>query len=124
MTGIDQANAIPSIDKLKFNQLNDIIGDGICEIIDVFTRTAPNSLKIIAASLQSGDTNKVFIEAHTLKSSSGNIGLSRFSRLCEILEAQARENDIQEAAAQLQLLNDEFLTCLDALNGMLGQYKT
>jgi HPt (histidine-containing phosphotransfer) domain-containing protein len=119
MAGNDQANNIPRLDESKFNELKDILGDDVRDIIDEFSKIVPNSLETIALSLKSGDADKVFVEAHTLKSSSGNIGLSRFSRLCAILETQARNNKIVEAESQLQLLNDEFPAGVNALNSML-----
>lgn len=119
MAGIEQANDIPRLDETKFNELKDILGDDFRDIVDEFAKIAPNSLEIISTSLKSGDTNQVFIEAHTLKSSSGNIGLSRFSHLCAILESQSRNNEMVAPEVQLQLLIDELSSGVDALNNEL-----
>ncbi len=116
MAGINPADDIQRLDEEKFNELNDILGDDFRDIINEFSNIVPNSLENIASALRSGDAEKVFVEAHTLKSSSGNIGLSRFSHLCAILEEQARNNEMSEPEAQLQLLNIEFTAGIDALN--------
>lgn len=116
---IERKNEVPLVDIEKFNELKDILGDDLPEIIAEFTKIVPDALDKIAMSLQSGDTNQVFIEAHTLKSSSGNLGLSRFSQLCAILESQARIKNMQAPETQLQLLNEEFPAGLNALNSML-----
>lgn len=82
------------------------MGDDLREIITEFANIVPHSLKTIANALQSNDHGQVFIEVHTLKSSSGNIGLSRFSHLCGILEQQARHNKMRPADAQLRQIID------------------
>lgn len=117
--GIEQASETPRLNEEKFNELKDILGGDFREIVDEFSKIVPYSLEKIAESLKSGDTNQVFVEAHTLKSSSGNIGLSRFSALCAILETQARNNALTDPQAQLRLLNDEFPAGVEALNRML-----
>lgn len=116
MTVIDPADDIQRLDEEKFNELNEILGEDFRDIITEFSNIVPDSLETIASALKSGDSEKVFIEAHTLKSSSGNIGLSRFSHLCAILEDQARNNKMSEPEAQLQLINKEFTAGVDALN--------
>ena len=119
MASIDQANDIPRLDEEKIHELKDILGDEVRDIIDEFLRAVPNSFETIAASVIPRDAEKIFVEAHTLKSSSGNIGLARFCRLCAILEEQARNNQIIELEAQLKLLNDELSAGVDALNSMM-----
>lgn len=119
MLEIEQKKEIPQVDTEKVNELKEILGEDFREIIGEFTRIVPDALEKIAVSLQSGDSNQVFIEAHTLKSSSGNLGLSRFSQLCAILEGQARANNMQAPEAQLLLLYEEFPAGVDALNSML-----
>ena len=119
MVKIGQADDIPRLDEKKVHELKEILGEAVREIFDEFLNTAPASLDTIAASLLSGDSEKIFTEAHTLKSSSGNIGLARFCRLCTILEEQARNNQLVEAEAQLQLLNEELPAGVDALGRML-----
>jgi|GEM_PF-5081691 len=119
MTGIDQAHDMPRLNREKLNEIKDIMGNEIQDIISEFSRIAPNALATIASSLQSNDTERVFVEAHTLKSSSDIIGLSRFSRLCAILEVQARNNDMVKPENQLQLLKTELPIGIDAINSLL-----
>jgi HPt (histidine-containing phosphotransfer) domain-containing protein len=118
MMGIEQANDIPRLDEIKFNELKNILGNEVRDIIAEFSKTAPEALSMIAASLQSNDAERVFVQAHTLKSSSAVIGLSRFSRLCAILEAQARKNEMVKPESQLQLLHDELPIGIAELNKM------
>lgn len=119
MVEIEQKKESPRVDAEKINELKEILGEDLREIIEEFTRIVPDALGKIAVALQCGDSNQVFIEAHTLKSSSGNLGLTRFSQLCAILESQARENNMQSPEIQLQQLNEEFPAGVDALNSMM-----
>lgn len=119
MAGIDSADEFQRLDEEKFNELNEILGEDFHEIVTEFNNIVPTSLETIASALEAGDAERVFIEAHTLKSSSGNIGLSRFSHLCAILEEQARNNEMLEPEAQVQLINKEFTAGVAALNEKL-----
>lgn len=121
MSGNNPTNDIQRLDDNKFNELNDILGDDFTEIVNEFSNIVPESLINIDSALKSGDTEKVFMEAHTLKSSSGNLGLSRFSHLCAILEEQARNNIMSEAETQLDLINTEFTEGVNALRHKLEE---
>ena len=119
MADINSADEFQRVDEDKFNELNEILGEDFGEIVTEFSKIVPDSLDTIALALKSGDTERVFIETHTLKSSSGNIGLARFSHLCAILEEQARNEKMLEPEAQLKLINKEFTAGVDALNEKL-----
>lgn len=119
MANANQGADIPRLDEEKFNELKEILGDDIRDIIREFAEIVPGSLEKIASSLKSGDTNQVFVETHTLKSSSGNLGLSRFSQLCAILEAQSRNNEMIDPESQLDILTTEFTASIEAFNNVL-----
>jgi HPt (histidine-containing phosphotransfer) domain-containing protein len=57
----------------------DILG----ELIEIFKETAPGRITSMRAALVSKDWKLLEREAHTLKSSAGNLGLSRLQESCK-----------------------------------------
>jgi HPt (histidine-containing phosphotransfer) domain-containing protein len=53
--------------------------------------------------------------AHSLKSSSGNVGAKLMSRYCEDLEASARRGEVDDARKILAKLEGEFVRVQSAL---------
>jgi HPt (histidine-containing phosphotransfer) domain-containing protein len=66
----------------------------IAELIEIFLADAPQRLHDISKGLSSGDLKTVERAAHTLKSSSANIGAVGLSNLCREMEQIAREKKL------------------------------
>ncbi len=62
----------------------------------------------LTVAVAQNDIKEIAIAAHTLKSSSANIGALALSELCQILEKQARHNELQDVNGQLAQLNQEY----------------
>jgi HPt (histidine-containing phosphotransfer) domain-containing protein len=60
------------------------------ELIKIFLEDAPQRMKDISEGLASGDLGRVERGAHTLKSSSANIGALALSDLCRRIVEKAR----------------------------------
>jgi len=62
----------------------------LLELIEIFLEDAPERMKDITEGLASGDVGRVERGAHTLKSSSANIGALGLSDLCRRIVESAR----------------------------------
>ena len=69
--------------------------DLVIELIGLFLQDAPLRMKEIESSLQSGDIALLERAAHTLKSSSANIGAARLSASCKSMEELARRKSVE-----------------------------
>jgi HPt (histidine-containing phosphotransfer) domain-containing protein len=90
----------------------------IAELIDIFLSDAPQRLQDISRGLTSGDLATVERAAHTLKSSSANIGAIGLSRICREMEQNARERKldaIQPLFARSRQAMSEVQSALEAL---------
>jgi HPt (histidine-containing phosphotransfer) domain-containing protein len=67
----------------------------VLELVGMFLQDAPLRMREIETSLVSGDIGTLERAAHTLKSSSANIGASRLSASCKAMEELARKKTFE-----------------------------
>lgn len=65
----------------------------LAELIAMFLADAPERIREVETSLASGDIKTLERAAHTLKSSSANIGAMILSAVCKRIEEFARKQD-------------------------------
>jgi HPt (histidine-containing phosphotransfer) domain-containing protein len=78
------------------------------ELIQLFKTQSPLKLKEMEVAIQQKDSKKLSREAHSLKSSSGNLGFHAMNDLCAKLERQAAEGDFDNAATALKGLETAY----------------
>jgi len=112
------------LDERILNDLRDLGGQDdpglLAELIDIFLHDAPQRMAEIASGLKSGDLKTVERAAHTLKSSSANIGALGLSNICKRMEEIARErksDGIQALASESELLLKDVDSALRAYKG-------
>lgn len=89
-----------AIDPRTIQELRDLGGEDepelLAELIGIFLEDAPLRMKDITEGLAHGDLARVERGAHTLKSSSANIGALSLSDLCRRIVECARTSRTQE----------------------------
>jgi len=88
-------------------------------LINAYLEEAPKYAKVLRASAPAGDWDNVKMAAHTLKSSSANIGGTRLAALCLKLEQAALNQSAAEAAQHLAGFNMEYFEVEEALKALL-----
>jgi HPt (histidine-containing phosphotransfer) domain-containing protein len=91
------------------------------ELIHIFLEDMPTKLVSIRQSLAEQDAHTLTRIAHTLKSSSAQLGALPFSALCKQLEQQARAENLTESAATLAALEAAYAGVREALQEKLGE---
>ncbi len=98
-TDLRDLRAADPIDPSVIDSLRELGGDDepglLVELIDIFLRDAPQRIGEIEAGLRNGDIELLERAAHTLKSSSANIGAPALSELCRRIELRARERSVR-----------------------------
>jgi HPt (histidine-containing phosphotransfer) domain-containing protein len=99
--------------------------DFLKQILTLFQDAAPARVHAIQTALGQGDHATIAREAHTLKSSSANIGALELSSICQNLEKAARSPDaasvsilIAQECAKLQPALDAALASIAQLPEM------
>jgi HPt (histidine-containing phosphotransfer) domain-containing protein len=95
--GNDGAAAV--LDMQVIQGLRELGGDDdpglVLELIAMFLEDAPKRMDEISTALSTGDIKLLERAAHTLKSSSANIGAARLSAHCKTMEELARNKKFE-----------------------------
>lgn len=73
--------------------------DVVGKVLQIYLSSTPQLLATLRTALVQGDANAVRHSAHSLKSSSANVGAMVLAAHCKTLEAMGRAADLTEAAA-------------------------
>lgn len=87
----NDANA--TLNLATINELTDILDDGVYDLFEEYLRNTEQLLKQLDTAGRQGDIEGVQRIAHTLKGSSGNLGIANVYRLSEALERAALDRD-------------------------------
>ena len=95
------------LDTIRELQLDD--GPNIlAQVIDLYLHDTPAQLQTLQHALNDADAETVQRTAHSLKSSSANLGAIKLSKLCRELEKMAKEQLMQSIPGQLLAVKNEF----------------
>lgn len=88
------------------------------ELIDLFVEDAAAQLRTLQTALANGDVRLLERAAHTLKSSSANIGASRMSGICMELEKLGRAGTLQGADSLVACTGEAYAQVREVLCSM------
>src|SRR5215510_2526510 len=100
--------AVPVLDQRVLSELQTLGTDVVAEILDLFVRDVPNRLSALRLALDDRSPDAVLREAHGLKGSALGIGAMRLAHLCAAIERDARDGQLDRAAAGSARLEEEF----------------
>ncbi|WP_439449317.1 ATP-binding protein [Stenotrophomonas sp. ATs4] len=113
----------PVLDRDVLDELHAVIGDAALQIVSVFLEDAPAMVQQLQKAAQDGDEPRLQALAHTLKSSSANVGVLSLSAVAQRIEHEARAGSLQRPAVAVALLVAEFARARVALTGYLAQHR-
>jgi PAS domain S-box-containing protein len=85
-------------------------------LVDIYLRNSPDNLETIEQAIVNKDFSAVEMAAHTLKSSSANLGALPLSDLCQKAEIAARETAIDDVQRLFLEMRTEFQNVSSALS--------
>jgi two-component system sensor histidine kinase/response regulator len=92
--------------------------DFLVDLIEVYLADTHNRIAQMRGAVDGGDTDTLIREAHTLKSSSANVGAMRLSSLAKQMEFAGRSGDFAGMADDVQQFEDEFIQVKAALEAL------
>ena len=98
----------PAVDKAAINQLRQFGDELVQKVTKTFLDTSPTRVAAVRSAFVANDAARLEMEAHTLKSSCGQLGARRMEDLCEFIETSAHNRHVDEAAPMVPLLEAEF----------------
>ena len=108
----------------KARELSEEFGDEfLLELIQIYLDDAPKRLAELRQALAAGDVQRSTGAAHTLKSSSANIGAMRFSELMRDMEGCGRAGDLTAMTSRLSEADAQYAAVRTALESIAGLEK-
>ena len=80
----------------------------LADIIGLYLDMAPELLQAMQTAIAHKEAEPLRVAAHTLKSSSANVGARMLSDLCRELEELGRSGSLENAATKFSQLHDEY----------------
>jgi HPt (histidine-containing phosphotransfer) domain-containing protein len=94
--------------------------DFLVELIDVYLADTPNRLALLRQAIEGGDAETCVREAHTLKSSSANLGALELSASAKEMEAAGRAGRTATLADEIGRFESQFAAVKTALEALRG----
>jgi CheY-like chemotaxis protein len=102
------ADAGPLVDTAVLEELREVLGSEIDRLINLFLEDTPLLLARLEAAALAPDFNELREAAHSLKSSSANLGAMALSNAAKRVELGARMQTLDRPAVAVALIVSEF----------------
>ncbi|MBN8428125.1 MAG: response regulator [Xanthomonadales bacterium] len=110
----------PALKSEVIEDLRDIMGPEFLSLVRVFLEDAPRAILRLQDAAAENDLPALVAAAHSLKSTSANLGAMDLSELARQLEHGGRRNELGDASGLAQRLVDEFARVDQALRELLA----
>jgi len=94
------------------------------ELVSLFFENAPARLEAARRAWAANDSAALAFAAHSLRSSSGQLGAAELQRACERLESLAEGGKMTEAGAQLAHASTELVYATEWLGELIEPRRT
>ena len=108
------------LDRTILEELREVMDDGFETLVQTFLAHSPELMDSLQKASLAGDVDAMVAPAHSLKSSSANMGAMRLSALARDLEMAAREGRRDEALEAYRRMPAVFLAACAALRSELA----
>ena len=90
-------------------------------MVELYLRGTPPLIEQMRQAIDANDEGALRVAAHTLKSSSANVGAMKLHGLCKELESQARQGQVADPAGQVAAIEQEFVAMRTFLRQQLPE---
>lgn len=115
------SSAFPVLDHDMLDELQEIAGNETARIIALFLEDAPRRISQLEIAATVPDLDAMRDAAHTLKSSSANVGAMALSAAAKRVELGARAYNLDRPAVAVALVIAEYARARMALQGYVMQ---
>lgn len=108
----------PTLDPAAFAHLLEITGDDldfVDELIDTYLEDGTVQLAAMRSAAEASDVAALVRPAHSLKSSSANVGAMSLADACRSLETDGRVGTVADMVARVDACDRSFTDVRDAL---------
>jgi len=116
----DATSAAPVLDAGVLAELREVMGDEFESLVHMFLTDAAKYIAALEEAASANDLDRMLGPAHTLKSSSANLGAMTVSAAAKRIEAGAREGTLARPAVAVAVLEAEFQRASQSLRRLLA----
>jgi signal transduction histidine kinase/CheY-like chemotaxis protein/HPt (histidine-containing phosphotransfer) domain-containing protein len=116
----EPVSSAPVLNREIVDDLREIMGEEFVALVKVFLEDAPHALEKLDAAAARHDIDALVGPAHSLKSTSANLGALALSDLARTIEHGARQRTLADPQGTVAALGREFRRVDTALRGFLG----
>jgi HPt (histidine-containing phosphotransfer) domain-containing protein len=109
----------PAINEGIVNELIDVMGNEFTSLVRVYLEDTPKNLQLLTAAADRGDVQAMIAPAHSLKSTSANLGAMALSDVAKLIEHGARSNTLRDSSGMARQAGIEFRRAADELQRLL-----
>ena len=109
----------PAIDRSIFDELLEVMGSEFAGLVTVYLEDTPKNIKILAQSAQRGQVEGMIAPAHSLKSTSANLGAIVLSDLAKKIEHGARSGTLTDPVRDAKNVIAEFERASETLKALI-----
>jgi len=99
---------LPIIDLSVHGEVRDLLGDEFAVLIDAYLEDTEQFVQAMQDACDCDDLNAIEMPAHSMKSSSANVGAMRLSSLARELEEKIRSGNHDGVLIQVAAVVEEF----------------
>ncbi len=104
-----------SLDLVALNELKELLEEGLDELLVEYLADSSRQLSSLRAAVDGNDIPAIDSTAHTLKGSSGNLGIRGVYQLCAAMEREAKSGALVDASASLLAIEEEYAKAKGAI---------
>ncbi len=112
-------SSVPAINESIVNELIDVMGSEFTSLVRVYLEDTPKNLQALTAAAERGDVQAMIAPAHSLKSTSANLGAMALSDVAKLIEHGARSSTLRDSAGMARQAGIEFRRAADELQRLL-----
>lgn len=122
-TSAAQARALPILESGVIDELYEVAGADTIRILQLFLEDAPGIIEGLEAAASNRDSMQLRDLAHTLKSSSANVGAQALANAARRIELAARTGTIERPSVMVALVIAEYARARLALLGQVTRLQ-
>ncbi len=109
------------LDRDVLEELREVMEDGFADLVRTYLENAPTLVAQLREAAEARELQAMIVPAHSLKSSSANMGAMHLSGLAKAVEIAAREGRLEEALQAWRELPECFEATCRALRAEIGE---
>jgi HPt (histidine-containing phosphotransfer) domain-containing protein len=108
------------LDHDTLQELRAVMGTEFAHLLRTFATDSAMRIDTIERAAAAADADALRHAAHSFKGSSGNMGAKQLSEVCKRIEELARDGELNESAALIPQLRDEYAKVQRELDALLN----